>query len=89
MNADQKFMVRPWYFSGVTADPLNENTVYVLNLGTWRSVDGGQTFDQIRAPHGDDHTLWVDPHDDMFVIFMAQALLPKRRSDELAPVPAE
>ncbi|HEX6533252.1 MAG TPA: glycosyl hydrolase, partial [Gemmatimonadaceae bacterium] len=63
VNAEQKFMVRPWYFSGVTADPANENTVYVLNLDTWRSVDGGATFEEVRAPHGDDHTLWIDPAD--------------------------
>ncbi|HET7564641.1 MAG TPA: glycosyl hydrolase, partial [Gemmatimonadaceae bacterium] len=63
VNADQKFMVRPWYFSGITADPVDPNTVYVLNLGTWRSVDGGKTFSRIHAPHGDDHILWVDPHD--------------------------
>lgn len=63
VNADQKFMVRPWYFSGVTADPADPNTVYVLNLGTWRSIDGGRTFSRIHAPHGDDHLLWIDPHD--------------------------
>ena len=63
VNADQKFMVRPWYFSGVTADPKDDNTVYVLNLGTWRSVDGGRTFTRLHPPHGDDHILWIDPRD--------------------------
>jgi photosystem II stability/assembly factor-like uncharacterized protein len=63
VNADQKFMVRPWYFSFVTADPADENTVYVLNLSTWRSVDGGRTFSRLRVPHGDCHTLWIDPRD--------------------------
>src|SRR6266704_3294347 len=45
----------------LTADPAEENTVYVLNLGTWRSVDGGKTFSRVRVPHGDCHTLWIDP----------------------------
>ena len=63
VNAEQKFMIRPWYFSFVTADPGDENTVYVLNLGTWRSVDGGKTFSRIRVPHGDCHILWIDPKD--------------------------
>ncbi len=61
VNADQRFMIRPWYFSFVTADPTDENTVYALNLGTWRSVDGGGTFSRIRVPHGDCHVLWIDP----------------------------
>ena len=63
VNAEQKFMIRPWYFSFVTADPTDENTVYVLNLGTWRSVDGGKTFSRVRVPHGDCHVLWIDPRD--------------------------
>ena len=63
VNAEQKFMIRPWYFSFVTADPVDENTMYVLNLGTWRSVDGGRTFSRIRVPHGDCHVLWIDPRD--------------------------
>ena len=63
VNAEQKFMIRPWYFSSVTADPLDPNTVYVLNLGTWRSIDGGKTFEQVRVPHGDCHILWIDPLD--------------------------
>src|SRR6266496_594402 len=63
VNADQKFMVRPWYFSSVAADPTDENTMYVLNLGTWRSVDGGKSFSRIRVPHGDCHILWIDPKD--------------------------
>src|SRR5207248_1843461 len=34
-----------------------------LNLGTWRSVDGGKSFSRIRVPHGDCHILWIDPKD--------------------------
>ncbi|HEX4599826.1 MAG TPA: glycosyl hydrolase [Gemmatimonadales bacterium] len=68
VNADQKFMVRPWYFSFVTADPADENTMYVLNLSTWRSVDGGKTFARLRVPHGDCHTLWIDPRDPQRMI---------------------
>ena len=63
VNAEQKFMIRPWYFSSVTADPVDQNTVYVLNLATWRSIDGGKTFEQVRVPHGDCHILWIDPLD--------------------------
>ncbi|HVH09953.1 MAG TPA: glycosyl hydrolase [Gemmatimonadales bacterium] len=61
VNAEQKFMVRPWYFSSVAADPADENALYVLNLATWRSVDAGKTFSRVRVPHGDCHTLWIDP----------------------------
>jgi len=60
-NGEQTFAIRPYYFSGVTADPLNENIVYVMNLSVQRSIDGGRTFRAIRVPHGDTHIMWVDP----------------------------
>jgi photosystem II stability/assembly factor-like uncharacterized protein len=62
-SGDQKWMVRPWYYSVVTADPVDANTMYVMHLSTWRSTDGGRTFSRIRLPHGDTHALWVDPKD--------------------------
>ena len=63
VNGDQKWMVRPWYYNVVTADPSDTNTVYAMNLATWKSTDGGRTFTRLRVPHGDTHELWVDPHD--------------------------
>jgi photosystem II stability/assembly factor-like uncharacterized protein len=63
VNSDQKFMVRPWYYSVITADPGDEHAVYVMNLSTWRSVDDGKTFTELRVPHGDTHVLWIDPRD--------------------------
>jgi photosystem II stability/assembly factor-like uncharacterized protein len=53
--------VRPWYFNHVFADPKNPDTVYVLDLGLYRSNDGGQTFKALPTPHGDHHALWIDP----------------------------
>ena len=55
MNGDQKFRVRMWYYSTVTADPTDENTVYVMNLTVRQSIDGGKSFNRVRVPHGDTH----------------------------------
>jgi len=65
---DQKWSVRAWYYSAITADPTDENTVYVMNLSVWRSVDGGKTFSRVRVPHGDTHIMWVDPKDSRRLI---------------------
>jgi photosystem II stability/assembly factor-like uncharacterized protein len=62
-SGDQRWMVRPWYYSVVTADPADTNTMYVMNLSTWKSSDGGRTFSRIHLPHGDTHALWIDPND--------------------------
>ncbi|MBV9577569.1 MAG: glycosyl hydrolase [Chloroflexi bacterium] len=54
---------RAWYYHHVIADPRDADTVWVLNVETWRSIDGGQTFTQFAIPHGDNHDLWIDPAD--------------------------
>jgi photosystem II stability/assembly factor-like uncharacterized protein len=65
---DPKFHVRAWYYSAVTADPLDANTVYVMNLDVWKSIDGGKTFSAMHMPHGDTHIMWVDPKDSKRLI---------------------
>jgi photosystem II stability/assembly factor-like uncharacterized protein len=53
--------VRPWYQNHVYADPQNVDTVYLLDLGVFRSTDGGRIFDSLPVPHGDNHQMWIDP----------------------------
>jgi photosystem II stability/assembly factor-like uncharacterized protein len=67
-SGDQRWMVRPWYYSVVRADPADANTMYVMNLSTWKSIDGGRTFTRLRVPHGDTHDLWIDPKDSKRLI---------------------
>jgi photosystem II stability/assembly factor-like uncharacterized protein len=54
---------RAWYYIHIFADPSDENTVWVLNLKCWKSIDGGKTFTAIPTPHGDNQDLWIDPTD--------------------------
>ena len=61
LSNDQDISSRSWYYMEVAADPLNANTVYVLNAPLMRSVDGGKTFQPIRVGHGDTHDLWINP----------------------------
>jgi len=64
-DSEARIWGRGWYFGGITADPKNPDVVYVCNTSTYRSTDGGKTFDAIRgAPGGDDyHSLWIYPAD--------------------------
>lgn len=52
---------RPWYYQHVTAHPTDPETVFVMNLRAWKSVDGGKEFEDFITPHGDTHALWIDP----------------------------
>ena len=53
------------YFSRTYADPNNADVVYVMQTSTYRSIDGGKTFEAWKGePSGeDDHVLWIDPTD--------------------------
>lgn len=62
-NSENRLRQRAWYYTHVQADPVDPNTVYALNTGLYRSVDGGTTFEAIAVPHGDVHDLWIHPSD--------------------------
>ena len=68
VNDDRNFRQRAWYYTHVFADPKDAETVYVLNVGMWRSTNGGKEFEFIRAPHGDHHDLWINPDDPRVMI---------------------
>ncbi len=53
------------YFSRTYADPNNGDIVWVMQTSTYRSADGGKTFEAWKGePSGeDDHVLWIDRSD--------------------------
>jgi photosystem II stability/assembly factor-like uncharacterized protein len=61
VNAESRIRDRPWYYSHIYSDPRNADTVYVLALQIYKSIDGGRTYSVIRSPHSDHHSLWIDP----------------------------
>jgi photosystem II stability/assembly factor-like uncharacterized protein len=70
INDDERLWGRPGDFNEVRADPKNAHVVYVANVVTWKSVDGGKTFFALRgAPGGDDyHRLWINPNDTSIIL---------------------
>lgn len=67
-NDNRNLRQRAWYYSRIYADPQNEETVYVLNVDYHKSTDGGKTFKNYEAPHGDHHDLWIDPKNNQRMI---------------------
>ncbi len=63
INEQRSLRQRAWYYSHIYADPQKLDTVYALNVGFFRSNDGGRTFNAISTPHGDNHDLWIAPGD--------------------------
>ncbi len=68
VSTDRELIQRAWYYTHLEADPQSPNTVYVLNVMFWRSVDGGSSFKPVRTPHGDNHALWINPDDPAIMI---------------------
>lgn len=61
INSNRNLRQRAWYYTRIYADTENEDIVYVLNVGFWKSQDGGKSFERIGTPHGDHHDLWIAP----------------------------
>jgi len=51
------------YYARVIADPKNVDRIYVMNVTTRISDDGGKTLRKMNEVnhHGDDHEIWIDP----------------------------
>jgi len=56
---------RAWYYTHIHADPQDVDTVYGLNVGAFKSTDGGRTFGSAGIQsHSDYHALWINPTDN-------------------------
>ncbi len=64
VNEERKLRQRAFYYTRIYADPNDEDVMYAVNTGLYRSRDGGETFPGgIQVPHGDNHDLWIAPSD--------------------------
>ncbi len=60
-NDSRDLRQRAWYYTRIYAHPTDADQVYVMNVSYHRSKDGGKTFEDFDAPHGDHHDLWINP----------------------------
>jgi photosystem II stability/assembly factor-like uncharacterized protein len=65
-NENRNIRQRAFYYTHVTADPKNRDIVYVQNVGTFKSTDGGKTLTSFAG--GDSHDLWIDPDDTNHIL---------------------
>lgn len=72
VGAHENMGNRPFYYSEIYVDPLNENRIYSLWSYLSRSDDGGKTFrviaDYGNSVHPDHHAFWVHPDDPSYLI---------------------
>ena len=63
-----QLITRPFYYVALAADPTNADVVYGGAENFYKSTDGGRTFRTLRTPHGDNHDMWINPHDGNVMI---------------------
>jgi photosystem II stability/assembly factor-like uncharacterized protein len=69
VNGDRRIRQRAFYYTHITADPVDADVVYVLNTSLYKSEDGGKTLTNVgRGTHGDHHDLWIDPDDPKHLV---------------------
>ena len=69
MNGDFSLRGRQFYYGHIYADPQELDTVYTFSSKDFfKSTDGGKTWGTLRAPHGDYHDLWIDPHNHLRMV---------------------
>ncbi len=62
VNQQWKLRQRAFYYMAIFVDPQNPDVVYMPEVDAlYVSHDGAKTFTTLRAPHGDHHTLWINP----------------------------
>ncbi|MEO9869636.1 WD40/YVTN/BNR-like repeat-containing protein [Ekhidna sp.] len=66
---------RPFYYSEIYVDPVNENRVYSIFTYVNVSVDGGKSFSQLMPAYGanngihpDHHAWYIHPYDPNFMM---------------------
>ncbi|HLG63519.1 MAG TPA: hypothetical protein VKY19_16385 [Ktedonosporobacter sp.] len=62
LSEERPLRARAWYYQHIIADTQDADTVWVLNVQAWRSIDGGRTFSEVPVTHADTHALWIDPN---------------------------
>lgn len=61
ISHDQEYTQRPHYYTRLAISPVDDQEVYFMAHGVWKSVDGGKTKTRLRGIGGDDHDMWIDP----------------------------
>ncbi|MFQ5570833.1 MAG: WD40/YVTN/BNR-like repeat-containing protein [Rhodothermales bacterium] len=73
IHSDRRLWGRGGDFGEIRVHPENPDVVFVGNIASYRSDDGGLTWTSIKgAPGGDDyHRIWINPEHPDIMLFVA------------------
>lgn len=68
VSSESGIRTRPFYYANIDVDPQDPGILYAMATRYYKSVDGGESWDELRPPHGDNHDMWINPDDpDLFI----------------------
>jgi photosystem II stability/assembly factor-like uncharacterized protein len=68
VNHDNAISTRGFYYSTLGGDPNNADVVWLGDETWFKSTDAGKTFKRMPIPHGDNHDVWINPKNSMYMI---------------------
>ena len=73
LNGDYRLWGRGGDFAEIKVHPTNSDRLYVGNIASYTSADGGKTWKSLKgAPGGDDyHRIWINPNHPDIMLFVA------------------
>ena len=73
MHGNRRLWGRGGDFAEIKVNPKNPERLYVGNVASYTSADGGKTWKSFKgAPGGDDyHRIWINPNFPDIMLFVA------------------
>lgn len=73
LNGDYRLWGRGGDFAEIKVHPTNPDKIYVGNIASYTSSDGGKSWMSLKgAPGGDDyHRIWINPNNPDIMLFVA------------------
>ena len=73
LHGDRRLWGRGGDFAEIKVHPKNPDRLYVGNVASYTSADGGKTWMSLKgAPGGDDyHRIWINPNNPDIMLFVA------------------
>jgi len=73
LHGNRRLWGRGGDFAEIKVHPTNPDRLYVANVASYTSADGGKTWMSLKgAPGGDDyHRIWINPNNPDIMLFVA------------------
>ncbi|NJL27520.1 MAG: hypothetical protein HC897_06285 [Thermoanaerobaculia bacterium] len=72
-NPSRGLRQRAWYYTTLTVDPADAETVWFPTVPMLKTIDGGRSVRSVRTAGWDHHDVWIDPLDPKRMIVGSDA----------------